>query len=182
MAVTNRVRQRSPASRPPLDREALERLALAYVGRYATSRGKLVDYLRRKVILRGWEGQVPDYAALADRLAELGYIDDKAFAEGRARSLGSRGYGKARVRQALRTAGIAEPDVAGAEEIADDGRWAAALRFAQKRRIGPWAPDPHDREAREKAIGAMIRAGHDFATARAIVGAAPGQVPDDVSQ
>lgn len=182
VAVTNR-NDRSARNPPkPLDGEALQRLALAYVGRYATSRGKLVDYLRRKVLARGWQGVAPDYAALAERLADLGYIDDKAFAEGRARSLGARGYGKRRVRQALRTAGIAEEDCAGAGEVADEGRWAAALRFAQKRRIGPYAAAPADRSAREKAIGAMIRAGHDFATSRAIASAAPGEIPDDVPQ
>lgn len=167
---------------PPLDAEALQRLALHYVGKYATSRGKLADYLRRKLRERGWIGDVPpDLAALCERFAELGYVDDQAFAAGRARSLGAHGYGKRRVRAALQAAGIGEEDAAPANEIADEGRWAAALRYAQKRRIGPWARAEPDRAGREKAIGAMIRAGHDFATARAIVAASPGEVPDDVS-
>ena len=34
---------------PPLDAAALERLALRYVERFATTRGKLTDYLRRKI-------------------------------------------------------------------------------------------------------------------------------------
>lgn len=166
--------------RPPLDRQALERLAIHYVGRYATSRGKLVDYLRRKVRERGFEdGAPPDPAALADRLAELGYIDDRAYAEGRARSLGARGFGKGRVRAALNAAGVGEGDAAPAHEIADDGCWQSALRFARKRRIGPFAAAPPERAAREKAIAAMIRAGHDFATARAIASAPPGEVPPE---
>lgn len=182
VAVTNPAHRISRRARPPLDGEALQRLAIAYVGRYATSRGKLVDYLRRKVATRGWDGDTPDYTGLAEKLADLGFIDDRAFAEGRARSLGARGYGKGRVRQALRTAGIDEDDAIGAGDIADQGRWAAALRYAQKRRIGPYAAAVADRPGREKAIGAMIRAGHDFATARAIASAPPGEVPEDVSQ
>jgi len=184
VSVTNRKHQprRPPEARPerpPLDAEAVERLALHYVGRYATSRGKLVAYLQRKLQGRLWVGdQAPDLPALAERLAALGYVDDRAFAEGRARSLGMRGYGKGRVRQALYAAGIEEEDAVTAHEIADDGRWAAALRYAEKRRIGPWARAEPDRAAREKAIASMIRGGHDFAVARAIASAAPGEVPD----
>lgn len=179
MTVTSR-RERKP--RPPLDPDELRRLALAYVGRFATSRGKLTDYLGRKLRERGWSGDAaPDLTALADGFAELGYVDDQAFAEGRARSLGARGYGKGRVRQALHAAGIGADDAAGAREIADTGRWAAALRFALKRRIGPYAASPADRAGRQRAIAAMIRAGHDFAVARAIADARPGEVPDGVS-
>lgn len=162
-----------------MDAEAIERLALHYVGRYATSRSKLVAYLQRKLQGRGWKGdQAPDLPALAERLAALGYVDDRAFAEGRARSLSIRGYGKGRLRQALFAAGIEEEDAVTAHEIADDGRWAAALRFAEKRRIGPWARAEPDRASREKAIASMIRGGHDFAVARTIASAAPGEVPD----
>ena len=171
---------------PPFDAAGLERLALHYVGKYATSRGRLVDYLRRKLRERGWEGEgEPDLAGLADRFAELGYVDDAAFAEGRARSLGGRGYGKGRVRQALHAAGIGEEDAAGAHEIADDGAWAAALRHAERKRIGPWARDAHDgdplkaRAAVQKGMASLIRAGHDFAAARAIAAARPGEIPDE---
>ena len=43
--------------RPPVGAAKLDELALSYVGRFATSRGKLVDYLRRKLRERGWEGE-----------------------------------------------------------------------------------------------------------------------------
>ena len=40
-------KQRKP--RPPLNSEKLNELALAYVGRFATTRAKLRSYLKRKV-------------------------------------------------------------------------------------------------------------------------------------
>lgn len=169
--------------RPPMDAERLERLALHYVGRYATTRGKLVTYLAHKIRERGWAGESqPDLTALAERLAMLGYIDDRAFATGRARSLTAQGYGKARVRQVLHAAGIDEDDAAPAYAIAEDTSWTAALRFAQKRRIGPYAADASDRRGREKAIAAMIRAGHGFQISRAIALALPGDIPDVVGR
>lgn len=168
------------AKPPPLGADALERMALRYVERFATSRGRLVDYLRRKIRERGWDGDTsPDLVSLADRFAELGYVDDRAFAEGRARSLGGRGYGKGRVRMALHAAGIEAEDAAPANAIADDGRWAAALRHAQRKRIGPYAAAVPDRAGVQRAIGSMIRAGHDFAAARAIASAPPGEVPEE---
>ena len=172
---------RGRPERPALDAKALERLGLHYVGRYATSRGKLIAYLQRKLIERGWAGdQAPDLAAQAERYVALGYVDDQAFAEARARSLGGRGYGQGRVRQALHAARIDEEHAASAHKIAFDGRWAAALRYAEKRRIGPWARAEPDRAARQKAIAAMIRGGHDFELARVIASARPGDIPEDV--
>ena len=72
---------------PPLDAASLERLALRYVERFATTRGKLVAYLARKIRERGWEGETADLAALADRFAERGYVNDRLFAEAKASSV-----------------------------------------------------------------------------------------------
>ena len=150
-----------------------------YVGRFATSRAKLVTYLNRKVRERGWAGTRPaDPRAVAERLAGLGYIDDAAFAAAKARALGSRGYGARRVASALYAAGIGEEDRGGAMDAAEKGKVAAALRFAQRKRIGPYALAAVDPAVREKSIAAMIRAGHGFALARAIATLEPGNVPD----
>lgn len=165
--------------RPPLDAAHLDELALSYVGRFATSRGKLVDYLRRKLRERGWEQDAePDLAAIAERLAENGYIDDAAFALSKARVLGGRGYGAARVRQSLHAAHIGEADREGALDLADDDRVEAALKLAKRRRIGPFATGKLDPVARQKAIGAMLRAGHPLALSRAIVDLSPGHSID----
>ena len=56
---------------PPLNAADLERFALRYVERYATTRGRLAEYLKRKVRERGWEGATaPDTIALAQRMAD----------------------------------------------------------------------------------------------------------------
>jgi regulatory protein len=171
-------RDRPP--RPPLDASALNELALAYVGRFATTRAKLRTYLSRKLRERGWAGEAdPDLEALAQKYAELGYVDDKAYALARSRSLSSRGFGPARIRQSLHTAGIAPEDSAEARSLALRQSVDAALRFAERRRIGPFAVSAGDRAARERAIAALVRAGHAFALARAIVDMSPGAIPDE---
>ncbi|HEX8443576.1 MAG TPA: RecX family transcriptional regulator [Allosphingosinicella sp.] len=166
-------------ARPPLDRGGLERLALHYAGRYATTRAKLTAYLVRKLRERGWtEEREPPLDSLVERFTELGYVDDQAFASARAASLQRRGYGGRRIDQALKAAGIDEEDSAPIRAAAEDGAWAAALRFAERKRIGPYAAEPLDRPARERAFAAMVRAGHQMDTIRRVLDAAPGEIPN----
>lgn len=163
---------------PPLDAPALERLALRYVERFATTRGKLDDYLRRKIRERGWAGESTDTAVLAERLAALGYIDDRAYAEAKAAALGRRGLGARRVTGALRAARVEEEDREALAPVVDARAVETALAFARRRRLGPWSPQASDRALREKQVAAMLRAGHPFALARRIVALPPGEPPD----
>jgi regulatory protein len=161
-----------------LDAVALERLALRYVERFATTRGRLTTYLVRKIRERGWQGADPDPAALAEKLAELGYIDDRAFGEARAAAMGRRGLGKRRVTGALRQAGIDDTDSAAIVPAVEDRALETALAFARRKRIGPFAYVQAERPEREKHIAAMIRGGHDFGLARRIASMAPGESTD----
>ena len=164
----------------PLDGKSLQQLALRYVGRFATTRAKLRAYLMRKVRERGWNGaDAPDFEGLADRFVALGYIDDAAYALAKSRALTGRGFGKRRVVQALQVAGIGAEDGEAARGHADVEAVTAALRFAERRRIGPFAAAAlRDPKARQKALAAMIRAGHGFGLARAIVDLSPGKEID----
>lgn len=185
MAVTQETR-RSPA---PLDAEMLQRLALDYAGRYATTRAKLRSYLGRKLRERGWKGEEaggdgggPAVEAIVERMAELGYVDDRAFAELRAAGLTRRGYGARRVAEALRMAGIDEADGHAAREAARAGAWDAALAYARRRRIGPFAAESVGAgPARDRAIAGLVRAGHSFEIARILVDSAPGELPDGLN-
>jgi regulatory protein len=166
-------------NRPPLTAAKLEEMALNYVGRFATSRAKLVAYLQRKVRERGWDGpEPPPTEDLADRLVRLGYVDDRAFAMSKTRSLIGRGYGERRVDQALATAGIGAEEASDARDLAKEESVAAALRFARRRAIGPYSSHEQDQAQRERALATMIRAGHRFPLARAIVDLKPGENPD----
>lgn len=165
---------------PPLDEGRLNELALRYVGRFATTRAKLQSYLSRKVRERGWDGaREPDLAAIAERFSAQGYVDDSSYAVTKSQSLTARGYGKARVMQALRAAGVEEAEGAAARDHAEREAVSAALRFAQRKRVGPFAEiAPRDPRERQKALAAMVRAGHAFELARAIVALPPGTEVD----
>ena len=163
-----RRRNRTPR---PLDGARLEELALAYVARFSVSEAKLGAYLKRKLRERGWDGEGdPPIAALVGRYADLGYVDDAAFARSKAGGLLRRGYGARRVDQALIAAGIS----AELREDVQAGRGeqrAAALAMARKRRFGPFGVSAPDPARREKQIAALLRAGHPLDSARELVDA-----------
>jgi len=140
------------------------------------------DVLPRRFADFATLGEALDYAAQGVR--GLNFHDPRGvlvrayrFAELR------RGYGERRVTQALKAAGIGAEDAAPAREEAERSAEEAALRFARRRRIGPYAEAPlgsdrDGREARRKAAAAMLRAGHRLDIVRRILDATPGDIPD----
>lgn len=168
--------------KPPLTEANLRDLALHYAARFASTGARLEAYLARKIRERGLaedgEGRViePDLPALVARLAELGYVDDDAYARMRARDLGGRGYGARRVEESLRHAGVGDA-LRRAHAPGEAASRRAAALLAAKRRLGPFGAQPGDadpliaRKAHEKAVAAMLRAGHQYDHARFILGA-----------
>jgi regulatory protein len=170
-------------AKPPLTEAKLRDLALHYAARFASTGARLEAYLARKIRERGMaedaEGRVivPDLPALVARLVDLGYVDDDAYARMRARDLGGRGYGARRVEESLRHAGVGESLRRQHAPGEAAGRRAAAL-MAAKRRLGPFRTQPEAadplaaRKAHEKAVAAMLRAGHQYEHVKAVLGAA----------
>ena len=162
-------RSKAQGDPPPLDTARLRALALRYVERYQVSEAKLSRYLARKLWERGWAGDGPaPVAELVAQFAGLGYVDDRAFGEARTRGLASRGFGPRRVTAELGAAGLAR-DLAS--ELGDtvDAR-AAAERFAQRRRFGPWDRAAADPNRRRRQVAAMLRAGHAMDVVKAVLG------------
>lgn len=170
-----------PSVVPAVDDDALERAALRYLERYAASRRQLVQVLMRRVRraeLAGAIGREEGAArvdAIVARLASRGLLDDRLFAEGRARSLNARGRSAAAIRQTLRARGVADADVAAALERLsverDSPELAAALALARRRRLGPYR-DAAERAARRlKDLAVFARAGFDIRLAERIVDA-----------
>lgn len=186
-----RERRDKQRQKKPLDETALRDLALHYAARFATTGARLEGYLARKLKERGLAEDADgrtlqvDIPALVARLVKLGYVDDDAYAGMRARDLGARGYGGRRVEQVLWAAGVDE----GLRQAHAPGELASrqsAALMAEKKRLGPWARERAEagdplaaRKAHEKAVAAMLRAGHQYDHVRFILGATG---PEDVTQ
>jgi regulatory protein len=146
--------------------ELLDRWALAYLGRFASSAENLRRVLLRRVTRRAPAGPAaakeasPLIDALLERYRRSGLLDDAAYAAQRAQSLHRRGESLFKIRARLAAKGIestiASDALAVLRETAADPDLAAACAFARRRRLGPYrrgAADP----ARE--LAAFARAG-----------------------
>ncbi len=152
----------------------LQRAAMAYLERYASSSEQLRRVLIRKVAnrcrLRG-----DDAAEFRDAIDEVvakslrvGLVDDARYAQARVATLRRRG-GSARAIQAkLSVKGVDRQTIAAALEGEDDDEENAARAFARRRRLGPFRVG--ERLAyRDKDMAAMGRAGFGFALAQRVI-------------
>jgi regulatory protein len=170
--------QRQPA--PPLNPAKLRALALFYVGRFATTRGKLSSYLRRKIKERGWaDDRFPDLERLVEEFAERGYINDQSYAEGKTASLKRRGMGSYRIKSALQGAGIESDLINTLTHFDEQETQALALDFARKRRMGPFAERSPDDRLKKRWMAAFLRAGHKASDARLVLSLPTSEEAED---
>ena len=174
----------------------LENKALHYLGRYASSEANLRQILKRFAMRKCQPTDADDDDADADtdafrqileteinalitRYRALGYLDDRAFALGRARAMRARGASTRRIIQTLKAKGI---DAETASEIMADGleantntetlsadpETAAARIYAQRRRLGQYASPTSQAKPnwKDRHLASMMRAGFNYATAK----------------
>jgi regulatory protein len=161
--------QTAPDRPAGLEDDALERAALDYLARYAASRRGVERVLTRRIEKRGrlGAGETGDARAaltrVLDRLAAQGLLDDRRFAEARARSLMARGRSTAAIRAALRDKGVdparADEAVAGLAEETPSPDLCAAVALARRRRLGPFRPQDARGIWRDRDLATMARAG-----------------------
>lgn len=161
-------------------KKSLENGALFYLQRFSTSAENLRRVLMRRVdrSARTHDTDPAEGAAWIDDIIERykrsGLLDDRVFADARARTLLERGIAPGRIKIKLRQKGIdeitAEGAVAGLEEDTPDVERAAALKLARRRRLGPYRRSDRD-DFREKDLAALARSGFSYDTALAIIDA-----------
>jgi regulatory protein len=156
----------------------LEKWALGYLERFASSAENLRRVLRRRVRRRTGDTETAQRAAalideLVERYRKSGMIDDAAYAAARARGRLARGEPLRRIAAGLAAKGVAAEDRAAAldalRETAPDPDLAAACAFARRRRLGPYRRGPADRN---RDLGSFARAGFGRREAEAVLGCA----------
>jgi regulatory protein len=166
-----------PVRKPPrkVTPAYLQRAALSYLERYASSAENLRRVLRRKVDKRcRLRGEDPaEFHELIDEVVakslRTGLIDDTRYAEARVATLRRRG-GSARAIQAkLSAKGVDRTTIATVLEGGEEGDEESAARaLARRRKLGPYRPGERA-PYREKDLAVLARAGFRFDVARSIV-------------
>lgn len=170
----------------PVTPERLEKSALHYLERYASSAENLRRVLMRKVERAARAGE-PDRAelvraeaerwvdALVARYVASGLLNDRAYAEAASSRLRRQGRSARAIRQKLAAKGVgkdaAEAALAETGGADDEAEFRAALALARRRRLGPFGPESGRRERRSRDLASLARAGFGYDTARRVIDA-----------
>ena len=160
--------------------------AVHYLERFAASQAMLRRVLMRRVdrAVRAELIEREPGAEIVEKVVAkviaAGLINDQTYADSRARTLLRRGRAPRAIAQDLRARGLDDAHVsAGIDALTEEGdgdlELRAALRHAERRRLGPFGTIPENSEAakakRHKDLGNFARAGFSSAVAQRILGA-----------
>ena len=177
----------------PITAKYLQNAATFYLERYPSTAEGLRRVLNRRVArARMLEAPVMENVkqaidVIVAKFVDAGVIDDKAFAQTKARSLHRRGTSNRVTRQKLKMAGVdggtlddamqgldVELDVTPAQR-----EWRAAASLARRRRLGPYRLAEARKDHRLRDLATMARAGFAYDVARKVVDAASPDALDE---
>ena len=176
-----RPQTQKPRKKPrKVSAEYLDRAALHYLERYASSAANLRRILMRRV-QKSAEAHGTDPAdgetlvdALIARYRKSGLLDDAGFAQMRAESLHRQGASRRMTKAKLAAKGVAADDIDTAldalAEIVPEPDLAAACNYARRRRLGPWRRTGRA-DHRDRDLAALGRQGFGYELARKVVDA-----------
>ena len=149
--------------------QRLENKAVHYLGRYASTELKLAQVLERFARRKLGDEDPGRMAALIRRKVEhcarRGYVDDGQYARLKAGSMRLQGASSFKIRQKLEQAGVDGKVIGKAIDERDaesggDAEAVAALVYARRRRLGPFARIDRQRDGwRERHFASLARAG-----------------------
>ena len=177
----------------PITAKYLQNAAAFYLERYPSTAEGLRRVLNRRVrkaqMLEApvMENVKQAIDAVVAKFVDAGVIDDKAFAQTKARSLHRRGTSTRHTRQKLKVAGIDGETLDKAmlaldEELHTDPRQRerrAAAALARRRRLGPYRPAKDRKDNRTRDLATMARAGFDYDVAKKVIDAATPDALDE---
>ena len=173
----------SPRRQKPLTYGRLERMAVHYLQRFPASTQRFRMVMNRK-IRRAHErapGPEDQYATWLETLeaacVQAGLLDDSALASGIAATQNRRGQGLRGIRAKLRSRGFTEPAIQAALETLtarfearhQDPDLVAALRYAKRRRFGPFYAHELTWDIRRRQLASLARRGLSFGVCKRIM-------------
>ncbi len=160
-----------------LTRDYLVRATYNYLQRFATTEKNLAQILDRKVRRRlpdTDEHEIYSQAKswiedIVQKAVQQNLVNDRQFAEARAKSLLRSGNSKIKIVQKLMAKGVSadivEQVMGNLSEQYEDMDFLAAIKYARKRRFGAFSTLHDGQELVEKELASMCRAGFSYAIA-----------------
>jgi regulatory protein len=177
-----RATKRSKKRRPrKMTEKRLHTIALAYLDRYEASEASFRAMLERRIYKAARaHGEDPsDYDAMVEaevaKAVSAGFIDNKRFAENQVYQQRGRGASARAIQARLKAKGVPDDLIDHALDHDERDDEAAAWRYAQRRRLGPFRR-ANRADKRDRDLAALARAGFRYALATAVV---DGNVDDE---
>lgn len=149
--------------------QRLRNIALYYLKRYETSTANLRQVLRKRVNDYAFYNKEFDkqeaYVWIEDIVADFlryGYVNDERFAEIKIRDYIQMGKSVRYIKAKLKEKGLNDDLVEQLLETQDYDELEAALKFAQKKRIGRFRATDKQVEYKQKDMAALARAGFSY--------------------
>jgi regulatory protein len=176
----------------PITAKYLQNAATFYLEHYPSTAEGLRRVLNRRV-RRAEMAEAPviddvkqTIDAIVAKFVDAGVIDDKAFAQTKARALHRRGSSTRLTRQKLRFAGVdgdtLDKAMAGLDQELDTDpkqrEWQAAVALARRRRLGPFRQKER-KEHRDRDLAAMARGGFEYRLAKKVIDATDPDALDE---
>jgi regulatory protein len=170
---------RSERKRVPVTEAALAEALLSYLDRFEGSREKLGKQLEKWVKNRGEPADPvrarPLIQSVLSRYEQTGVIDDDKLAARTLDRLRSRGGSARAIAFKLRTRGLKSDSVDRAFELEREAgpnpELEAARALVRRRKLGEFRPEAKRAEERRRDLGILARAGFDYETSVAALGA-----------
>jgi regulatory protein len=112
------------------------------------------------------------------KFISLGYLNDQSYAQALLHSLNQRGLSRARIINTLRTKGVdAELIESIMPEPDKEQEKLAALRWAKKKRLGPFVINPRENDT-QRGLASLARAGFGYDIANWVICLSPREAED----
>ncbi len=160
-----------------ITKQRLKNIGLYYLQRFETSTENLRQVLYRRI--QKYAFQNPEFNRgeaegwVEEVLAEFqnyGYISDERYAELKVKNYMAAGKSLRYIQGKLKAKGIDENLIEQYAEEQEYDPFAAAMRLARKKHLGPFRRDEEERrDNRQKDMRTLVAAGFDYETVMAVL-------------
>lgn len=161
-----------------ITKQRLKNIALYYLQRFESSAANLKSVLMRRV--NDYAYHVPEFNKqeavewineIVEQFEGYGYINDERYAEMKVKDYIAAGKSARYIKGKLQLKGIKENSIDAILEEQEYDPYELAMKFAKKKRIGPFRLSEEDRqENRSKDLMKIVQAGFSYDIAQRICG------------
>lgn len=181
--------QNTPKKRKKVSLSYLENAGLYYLERFSASEGQFRRVMARKIDKscrdhpeQSKEDCMGMLESVIVKFRELGYLNDSVYAKSLLYTLQQKGFSRTRILLTLKSKGLSSVTTEPlGESMPDSHDRYAAIRFMQRKRLGPFSSRPRDNAA-QRDLASMARAGFSYDVAQAALSLSVAEAEQELAE